>query len=276
MQQTHLLVFDLETVPDEDILPEGRDPQTFPKPIQHRIVSLGFLLARILKNGQEERYQIRRLGTASADQRDERDILAGFWQIIDQHRPRVVTWNGRGFDVPVLKQRSLIHGLQALEWHRTDPRFGYDYRYAPNWHCDLMEVLCDNGASARLGMEEAAVAIGLPGKIEGHGSEVAKMVASGDYDRINRYCEGDVLNTYVLYLRWAYFSGRLSAQGHNASIANLVDYLESVRSERSYLGEFLDAWQSSSRPCPMTMPEGEGTPDPQPPESHLRSEDVLN
>jgi predicted PolB exonuclease-like 3'-5' exonuclease len=275
MPTTHLLVLDLETVPDGAILPADRDPEAFAKPIQQRIVTLGFLLARIQPDGHYERYVIRRLGTASIAEREEREILAGFWWMIDQYRPRVVTWNGRSFDAPVLKQRSLVYGLTAFAWHRTDPRYGYDYRYNPNWHCDLMDVLCDNGASPRLGLEEAAVALGLPGKREGHGSEVTEMFAADQIERINRYCEGDVLNTYVLYLRWAYFSSRLSARGHNASLSNLVEYLQKERIERPHLGEFLDAWQTSCRPCPLYVPEPEQEPGPQPPESHLRSEDVL-
>ena len=275
MPQTHLLIFDLETVPDADLLPVDREPGSFPKPIQHRIVSLGFLLARILPDGQYERYEVRRLGTASSAEQDERELLAGFWQIVDQYRPRVVTWNGRSFDMPVLKQRSLVHGLAAYAWHRTDPRYGYDFRYNPAWHCDLLDVLSDQGASARLGLDEAAVAVGLPGKLEGHGSAVAEMLAAGQIDRIDRYCQGDVLNTYGLYLRWAYFSSRLSARGHNASVKNLVEYLESVRAEQPHLGKFLNAWQASRRPCPLYLPEPETEPGPQPPESHLRSEDVL-
>ena len=57
----------------------------------------------------------------------------------------------------------MLHGLSAYQWHRLDPRYGYDYRYEVNWHCDLMDVLSDNGASARLGLDEAARALGLPG-----------------------------------------------------------------------------------------------------------------
>ncbi len=205
MPQTHLLVVDLETVPDSDILPAERDPEAFPKPIQHRIVTLGFLLARILPDGQRERYEVRRLGAAGLTARTEREIIAGFWHMIDRHRPRVVTWNGRGFDLPVLKQRSLVYGLQAHAWHRTDPRYGYDYRYESRWHCDLMDVLCDNGASARLGLNETAVAIGLPGKMEAaSGSEVGAMLVAGDHDRINRYCEGDALITLLRFAQRRY------------------------------------------------------------------------
>jgi predicted PolB exonuclease-like 3'-5' exonuclease len=136
-------------------------------------------------------------------------------------------------------------------------------------------VLSDQGASASLSLEEAASAIGLPGKRAGHGAAVAELLAAGETDRIDRYCEGNVLNTYALYLRWAYFSSRLSARGHNASVDNLVNYLENAWSERPQLGEFLDTWQASRRPCPLYVPEPAMEPSAQPPESHLRSEDVL-
>lgn len=271
----HLLVIDLETRPDVAILPTERNPETFPKPIQHEIVTLGFLLARIERDGERERYLVRKLGSASIADRSERDILAGFWQMIDRQKPRVVTWNGRGFDAAVLKQRSLIHGLAAFNWHRTDPRFGYDYRYEFNWHCDLMDVLSDFGASPRLGLDETAQALGLPGKWNGHGENVAEQAAAGDYAAINQYCEGDVLNTYVLYLRWAYFSTRLGIQGHNLSVRNLLDYLEAGREEHPHWGEFAERWQASDRPCPMFIPETSSESGPQAPESHLRSEDVL-
>lgn len=271
----NLLVVDLETRPDVAVLPEDRDPNSFPKPIQHEIVTLGFLLARIEREGGYERYAVRKLGAASIARHGERELLAGFWNMVDKQKPRLVTWNGRGFDVAVLKQRSLIHGLTAFNWHRTDPRFGYDYRYETHWHCDLMDALCDFGASPRLGLDEAARALGLPGKWSGHGEKVAEQAAAGDFAAIDRYCEGDVLNTYVLYLRWACFSTRASAGGLNASVRNLLEYLESGREQHPHWGEFADRWQASDRPCPLFVPESLGEPGPQPPESHLRSEDVL-
>jgi 3'-5' exonuclease len=273
---THLLVIDLETVPDESILPADRDPAGFPKPIQHRLVTLGFLLAAIDRDGSGECYRVRRLQAVSASANDERTMLAGFWTLVDKTRPRVVSWNGRGFDLPVLKQRSLIHGLTALNWHRTEPRYGYDYRFEPNWHCDLMEVLSDYGASPRLGLDETARALGLPGKWNGHGREVAEHIAAGDSAAVDRYCEGDVLNTYLLYLRWAYFSSRVSARGHNASIQNLSEFLEGGREEQPHWGEFLEHWATSTQPCPRFVIEPTDQPGPQPPESHLRSEDVMS
>lgn len=271
----HLLVIDLETRPDAMILPVDRDPVAFPKPIQHEIITLGFLLARIERDGQSERYSIRKVGSTSIADRGEQEILAGFWKMVDRNRPRVVTWNGRGFDAAVLKQRSLIHGLTAYNWHRTDPRFGYDYRFQTEWHCDLMDVLCDYGASPRLGLDEAAQALGLPGKWNGHGADVMGLVAAGDYAAVNHYCEGDVLNTYVLYLRWAHLSTRLSGRSHNASVQNLLDYLEAGQEKNPHWKEFTALWQSSERPCPLFVNEPLGEPGPQALESHLRSEDVI-
>lgn len=271
----HLLVIDLETRPDAPILPADQDPEAFPKPIQHEILTLGFLLARIDRDGQSERYTVRKLGAASIASRSEREILAGFWQMVDRQKPRLVTWNGRSFDAAVLKQRSLVHGLAAQQWHMTDPRFGYDYRYESNWHCDLMDVLSDFGASPRLGLDEAAQALGFPGKWNGAGELVAAQAASGDYAAINRYCEGDVLNTYLLYLRWAHFSTRISARAHNASIQDLLDYLTAGRDAHPHWGEFADHWQASNRPCPVFVHEPLEAPGPQSPDSHLRSEDVL-
>jgi len=261
MQQTHLLVCALQTVPDAALLPEEITLDYPPKPIQQRIVSLGLLLAAIQPEGQYERYELRRLYTLGSEQREEREILAEFWRLIDRHRPRVVTWNGRSFALPVLKQRSLLHGLAALNWHRTDPRFGYDYRYNPGWHCDLADLLADYGASPPLNLHQAATAIGLPGQPEGDGNE---------HD-----CERAVLNIYLLYLRWACFSTRIGARDHNASVANLLEQLESVRETQPHLGNFLDVWQASRQPCPLYVPELESEPGPQPLESHLRSEDVL-
>ena len=271
----HVLVIDLETRPDVAILPIDRDPAMLPKPIQNEIITLGFLLARIEREGEYERYRVRKLGAASITHYSERELLARFWQMIDKQQPRLVTWNGRGFDAAVLKQRSLIHGLSAHSWHRTNPRYGYDYRFESNWHCDLMDVLGDFGASPRLGLDETARALGLPGKWNGQGASVDEQAKAGDFAAIDRYCEGDVLNTYVLYLRWAYFSTRSSARAHNASIQNLLDYLAAGRDSHPHWGEFAERWQASDRPCPLFVSEPDPESGPQAPDVHLRSEDVV-
>jgi predicted PolB exonuclease-like 3'-5' exonuclease len=99
-----------------------------------------------------------------------------------------------------------------------------------------------------------ALALGLPGKIGGHGSEVEAMVRRGEIDNVRAYCEADCLNLFALYVRWALLSGRTDLTGHNAAFESLVDCLESERALRSHFGEFLDTWRASTRPVPMFLP----------------------
>lgn len=117
-----------------------------------------------------------------------------------------------------------------------------------------MEQLADYGACTKLSMEDMALAMGLPGKVGGHGSEVAGMVERGELDKVRAFCEGDCLNLFALYARFALLTGRADAAAHNASLGSLVACLEAHRSARPHLGEFLDGWRNSTRPMPMMVP----------------------
>jgi hypothetical protein len=80
------------------------------------------------------------------------------------------------------------------------------------------------------------------------------MVKRGEVDKVRAYCEGDVLNLFALYVRWARLTGRTDLEGHNASLESLVLCLESERRDRPHLGEFLDRWRVTDRPAPMFLP----------------------
>ncbi|WP_050783658.1 hypothetical protein [Methylobacterium nodulans] len=95
-----------------------------------------------------------------------------------------------------------------------------------------MEQLSDYRSCAVMGMDDLALAIGLPGKIGGHGSEVEGMVERGEIEQVRAYCEGDVLNLFALYVRWALLTGRTDPAGHNASLESLVMDLEEERDGR--------------------------------------------
>jgi predicted PolB exonuclease-like 3'-5' exonuclease len=277
MTHGRLFFVDIETVPDREVLPADFAEDAFPaKPIQHRIVAISFLAAALIREGGREQYVVEECRSGGELASTEEQLLAGFWRRFERDKPRVVTWNGRGFDLPVLVQRAFVYGIPANYWHQGGDRSGYRYRYAVESHCDLMDALADHGASKALKLEEAAVALGLPGKIGGHGSEVRDMVAAGKLAEVRAYCESDVLNLFVLYVRWAFITGRIDALSHNAALDSLVAYLERERAERPHLGTFIDAWCSSTRPAPMhvlvplrdrVVVTGES--------EHLRSEDVL-
>src|SRR3954470_10845325 len=132
--------------------------------------------------------------------------------------------------MPVLRARSMIYGITAATWYLQGSRWdNYAQRFAPDWHCDLMEQMSDYRSCANMALSDMAHALGLPGKIGGHGSEVEGMVKRGEIDKVRAYCEGDCLNLFVSYVRWALLTGRTNLEGHNASLASLIGRLELER-----------------------------------------------
>jgi predicted PolB exonuclease-like 3'-5' exonuclease len=252
MQHDRLLCLDIETVPDRDLVPADWGDK-FPKPMWHRVVAISVVEAVIERDGAgRERYRVECCRSGGEADWDERRLLQAWWRHFGDCSARVVTWNGKGFDLPVLRLRAMMHGLSAEPWFtRGDKWNGYTQRYAPDWHCDLMDQLADCGAHAKMSLQEAAMALGLPGKIGGHGAEVADMVDRGEIDKVRAYCEADCLNLFVLYVRWAFLTGKLDAAGHDASLQSLVECLSKERAERAHLGTFLDAWRGATRPAPM-------------------------
>jgi len=157
--------------------------------------------------------------------------------------------------MPVLRARSMIYGITAGAWYLQGSKWdNYTQRFAPDWHCDLMEQMSDYRACTNMGLNDMAHALGLPGKLGGHGSEVDGMIKRGEIEEVRAYCEADCLNLFVLYVRWALLTGRTNLEGHNASLESLVRCLEAERGDRPHLGEFLDRWRATNRPAPMFLP----------------------
>ena len=254
-----LLCLDIETVPDVDIVPADWDPQKFLKPIWHRIVAISFVEARIEINPNTglERYIVEHCRSGGEPGWDEKQLLRAFWKYFADRRCRVVTWNGRAFDLPVLQIRALMHGIPIPSWFLRGDRWnGYTSRYASDWHSDLMELLSGYGASTRMGLDDVATAIGLPGKAGESGATVAEFVAQGNLKRVRDYCETDCLNTAGVYFRWALLCGKSDEDGHDDSMESLRAYIEAQRANRPHLGTFLDRWKSSTRPVPMMLRRG--------------------
>ncbi|HYG89756.1 MAG TPA: 3'-5' exonuclease [Azospirillum sp.] len=250
-----LLCLDVESVTDPELLSAEEQDEKFPAAQRHQVMAISFLEARIDHGPGGERYIVEQCRSGGDASDGEERLLKGFWKFFGAGVPRLVTWNGKGFVMPVLRQRAMVYGIPAAPWFQAGDKWNnYGQRYSPDWHCDLMEVLSDYGASTRVGLQDMAEAIGLPGKIEGQGSDVADMVMRGDIAAVRRYGETDVLNIFGLYVRWALLSGRTDPEGHNASIESLVTYLERGRADRPYLGAFLDHWRVSTRPAPMFVP----------------------
>lgn len=263
-----VIVFDIETVVDADATrrlldrpqltdAEARDAlaayfldktegrNDFPRQPYHQVVAIGYaqLVAEPGEGGPE--LVLRRLACGGEVGSSERELLEGFFGLIAKRAPRLVTFNGRGFDVPVLKYRAMVHGLSCPRWFSEGDRWNnYDARYSDAYHLDLLEVLSDFGASARCSMHEVASAFAIPGKLDTAGGDVRTLYEAGDVTAIRNYCETDVCTTLLLFLRWQLFNGGLSEGAYARSLLGVRNYLAAEATARPHLAEFLAAWDA--------------------------------
>lgn len=284
MRHPNLFVFDIETIPDTEATerllgldPGEHDVQTlrddlaqyhleitngqndFPRQPFHRIVAISFLTAEIHRDEDEmESYALQEVRSGGREDASERDLIAGFFQHLERIKPRLVTFNGRGFDLPVLKYRAMTYGISAAWLHQTGDKWNnYGHRYSPNWHCDLVEVLSDYGASARVRLNEVCSVFGIPGKTGTAGGDVAALYDAGDLAAIRDYCELDVLNTYLVYLRYMLHLGRISLEAHDRAIDDLLSMIEREGPDRPHLAEFRRHWEAA---CHGVFKLGESPP----------------
>jgi hypothetical protein len=108
-------------------------------------------------------------------------------------------------------------------------------------HLDLMDVLSGYQPRAFVPLDELAVMLGFPGKMGMSGAHVWESFCSGQIDAIRDYCETDVLNTYLVYLRFQQIRGVLTAGELEHEQNRLRDFL--ADSARPHLAEFLARWR---------------------------------
>lgn len=252
-----VVVFDIETVPDTEtgrhlLGLEGLDDAAvlqamagqrqqargndFQPAHLHRIVAISIALRR------NDEFRVLSLG---AEQDSEAELVRQFFGGIDKYHPVLVSWNGSGFDLPVLHYRALKHGIAAPKYWDTDGNAKWDnyigrYQFR---HTDLMDVLALYQARSYAPLHEIAVLLGLPGKLGMDGSQVAGAFQAGKIAQIRAYCETDVLNTWLIYLRFLLMRGSIDAAEHKAEIDRARAFL--TRSDAAHWKEFLDAWAAA-------------------------------
>jgi predicted PolB exonuclease-like 3'-5' exonuclease len=210
--QTHL-VLDIETIPDPE-LPRVEEGERVPPPPFNRIVTLGCMLL--------EDYAPRRLGVVG-EGKEEGEMLADFAVWLDAKKPTVVTWNGRGFDMPVITSRALRHGI-SMPWWFTDRNTRY--RYSTDGHFDLMDFLADFGATKNARLDVYAKLIGFPGKVGVDGSQVLPLVHAGRNDEVNAYCLCDVAQTAAIFLRVELLRGSFDRARYRELARGLLTFLD--------------------------------------------------
>jgi predicted PolB exonuclease-like 3'-5' exonuclease len=255
---TPILVFDLETVPDvaglrrlkghaddlcdADVVAQAlaeREARTGREFMPHhlqRVIAVGCVFR------DDDGLRVRSLGTLSDD---EPRLIGDFFRTVDKYTPQLVSWNGSGFDLPVLHYRSLLHGLGAQRYWDTgddDREFKWN-NYLSRFHTrhlDLMDVLAGYQGRAAAPLDELAKLCGFPGKLGMDGSQVWSSYQAGGLDQIRAYCETDVMNTWLLYCRFQLIRGSLSATAYQDEIELARDML-SARTEPHWQ-QYLAAW----------------------------------
>lgn len=256
----NVFVFDIETVPDvaagrrlydlqglddrevANVMFHKRRQETgdreFLRLHLHRIVAISVVLR------SAEQLRVWSLGDPDAP---EEELLRRFFDGIERFTPNLVTWNGSGFDLPVIHYRALLHGIAAPRYWETgdeDTSFRWNnYLSRFHWrHIDLMDVLAGYQARAAAPLDELATMLGFPGKLGMSGARVWDSYLEGDLAGIRDYCETDALNTYLIYLRFELLRGRLSRSLYDDECQRLHDFL--AQAGRPHFDEFLRAWRA--------------------------------
>ncbi|MEP7155693.1 MAG: 3'-5' exonuclease [Betaproteobacteria bacterium] len=178
---------------------------------------------------------------------DEAVLIQRFFDGIERYTPQLVSWNGGGFDLPVLHYRALINGVTAGKYWdmgEDDRDFkwnNYIGRYHMR-HLDLMDLLAMYQPRATAALDQMAQLCGFPGKLGMDGSQVWDAYQRGELQNIRDYCETDVMNTWLVFLRFQLMRGSLSKAAYNAEIKVARDFLD-ANSTAAHWKAFAGAWK---------------------------------
>lgn len=260
---TPILAFDIETVPDVDGIRRTSD---LPGDLEDAGVLEWFAQKRRAASSSGNDFAPHHLQRVVAiacalysgndlrvwsigDPADsEAELIRRFFDGIEKFTPQLVSWNGGGFDLPVLQQRALILGVQAekyWDWGDQDREFkfnNYLARYHTR-HIDLMDVLAMYQPRANAPLDAIARLCGFPGKLGMSGAEVAAAVARGDLREVRDYCETDVMNTLLVYQRFRLMRGELTPGEYEREIAFVRERLGA--SEAAHWKAFVAAWDAA-------------------------------
>ncbi|WP_417849686.1 ribonuclease H-like domain-containing protein [Thalassoglobus sp.] len=181
-------------------------------------------------------------------------IAKGFWAGWRHYgRPTLVTFNGRGYDVPVLEYAAFRYGLSLPDWFNLSAP-AYEQarnRYNRKAHFDMMDLFANFGATRITGgLNLLANLIGKPGKSGIDGSQVQDMYTAGKAKEINDYCRCDVLDTYFVFLRAQVLMGKLSLDEEQEIVAQTKLWLEERQDSQPAFAHYLRQWGDWTPPTP--------------------------
>ncbi len=248
-----ICVFDIETIPDVGLIRnvfgfEGDDYAIslaalkeqeektgsgfLPLPF-HKIVAISAVIA--------DDFGIFRK-VSSIEGSSEKEMIKNFLHFINQKNPKLISFNGRSFDMPLLMLRAMQYNLTCSAYFEVENKElnknkwdNYRARYSDRFHVDLMDHLCEFGAVRGLKLDHVCSMVGLPGKYDVHGDQVMELYYAGNLEKIKEYCESDVLNTYWLFLKYELLKGNVVIEDYQRALATMQ---ENLRPEKSYTDVF--------------------------------------
>lgn len=259
--QVEYLVFDVEAIADGDLISRVRYPgeelspeEALAKYQAEQVEATGsdfipstFMLpisVAVAKISAD--FRLQDLTVLDAPEYRPHQITQKFWQGWRHYgQPTLVTFNGRGYDLPVLELAAYRYGIALPEWFNIEAR-SFDQsrnRYNTGAHFDLMDLFSNFGASRVTGgLNLLANLIGKPGKTGIDGSQVQSMYAEGKVKEINDYCRCDVLDTYFVFLRSRVLTGHLSISDEQEIVTEAYQYLERESKGNTAYQHYLEHW----------------------------------
>lgn len=254
-----ILVFDIETIPDTDGLTKLYELSSDTPAVDvaerafaerrektgsdflplhlHRVIAISCALR------DRDSFKVWSLGTPEDN---EAMLIQRFFDGIEKYTPQLVSWNGGGFDLPVLHYRALVNSVVApryWEMGEEDRDFkwnNYISRYHTR-HFDLMDLLALYQPRASAPLDALAKLCGFPGKLGMDGSKVWQAFQDGEIVSIRNYCETDVANTYLMFLRFQLMRGQATRDQYDKEIKLVRDTLRQL--DGSHWQEYLTAWK---------------------------------
>lgn len=259
------LIFDIETIPDGQLIAETKYPDL--KLTAHEAIVRAQDEARassssgsdflpltfhvpvaicVLKVGVD--YRLQSLGCLDEPLYRPEVMVAQFWKGATHYNAKLVSFNGRQFDIPVLELAAFRYGLQ-IPWHfkgdnsnRGFKDKGPRNRYS-ELHLDLMEFFSNYNAYRMTGgLNLLSKLIGIPGKFEMNGSSVYSMILTGNHAAVNEYCSFDVLDTYFVFLRSMVLTGSLTLSEEQQLRTEAHAWLHTESEKQQHLKRYLERW----------------------------------
>ena len=276
MPQVHYLIFDIESVADPELVAKvhyaGKEiePQAAVRQYRDELmaangtdfipftfqVPISVAIAKVAGD-----FQLIDLVVLDEPHFRPHEICKLFWRGWEYYKqPTLVSYNGRGFDIPLMELTAFRYGVSIPAWFSLDQKTFEQprNRYNTKSHFDLNDILTNFGAVRfHGGLNLAANLLGKPGKMDVQGNMVQDLFEAGEVAKINDYCRCDVLDTYFVFLRTMVLLGNLSLQREQELVRQAKEWLQQ-RAEIPAFAMYLEHWGDWINPWEKEKVQSDG------------------